>query len=305
LLMIISLFLLSPLNYALGKRNLDLPHYRLQYDELINSNSDNEYVILGGSKATHGIRPSYLKLPGMSGYNFALNGANPEFYFNWYRELFRKTYQRPKYIIFSVSFFLFDEHWLWRRYEQDSEYFPIYIFLNNLVNLKGFDTEMLLMNRFPFTKYKKINDLVHLFSNQRDKSMPVNEYDRGFIPYEAHDPNSINDRSEIISHNQIIYFEKLIDLINKDGIKLIFVNLPEYGLISNYTNLESSSIFNKIASKYSIPTLNYNVDKRSNINEERKYYSNWVHLNTKGSMEFSKVLSRDLRNIIDREIMQR
>ncbi|MBF0449796.1 MAG: hypothetical protein HQK75_03765 [Candidatus Magnetomorum sp.] len=265
----------------------------------MNRKEGSNYIIMGTSHATHGVRPSYINLPEMIGYNFALNGSNPEFYYKWYTQLFKKTYVKPEFIIFCIEWFLFDEKKLWRRYEQDSEYFPFHIFIDNLLDDKAYDIKMLLLNRFPFTKHKKASDLVYLVHHKPNTRFPLDEFDRGFIPYESgKHPNSVEDIKELISLKQLIFFVKLIDLLVNEGNKLIFVNLPEYGHIKKYENVISFDIFNEISNNHGIPMLNYNIDKRTDINQQRDNYSDWEHLNSKGSKEFSTVLRRDLAGIL-------
>ncbi len=294
----IILVFASVINFAVGRRNKEPAHYKLQYEELVNSKNACNFLILGTSHATHGIRPSFLNLPEMSVYNFALNGSNPEFYFNWYNEIFKKTYQKPEYIIFCFGWYIFEEQWLWRKYEQDAEYFPCYVFINNLINFKRFDTKILLLNRFPFIKHKKIADLLHIITNKPDMVMPVCDYDRGFIPSENNGPYKLKSTEIRISLKQKKYFEKLIGMLVNDGIKLIFVSVPEYDIHYSDSQLKSFDICKKNANKFSIPILNYNIEKRSDLNQQRKYFSDWGHLNSKGSIEFSKVLNRDLSKVL-------
>ena len=301
LLTMVLLILASALNFVIGKRNKESPHYKLQYDELVNNKTGSNCIILGTSHATHGIRPSYLNLPGISVYNFALNGSTPEFYFKWYTEIFQKTYQKPEYIIYCIDWFLFDDHILLRRYEQDAEHFPFNVFIKKLINIKDYNNKSLLLNRFPIIKYKEVSDLIHIITNVPNEKYPIEDYDRGFIPYEAYNPNSINYLEERISSRQVYYFENLMELLTNDGIKIIFVNIPEFGDIDNYKNKKTFDFFNEIANKHSVPILNYNIDKRSMINQQRAYYSDWMHLNGKGSSEFSKLLSRDLAGILTHE----
>mgnify|MGYP001295894242 CR=1 FL=1 len=49
---------------------------------------------------------------------------------------------------------------------------------------------------------------------------------------------------------------------------------------------------------YSIPFLNYNMEQWSQINSTKEYFSDPGHLNTKGSIAFTKRLTKDLKNII-------
>ncbi|OGI07281.1 MAG: hypothetical protein A2Y40_05440 [Candidatus Margulisbacteria bacterium GWF2_35_9] len=285
------------LNIVIKKKNIDPDYYGFQYQEIYNRQSSINAIIIGSSHATHGIRPELLNIQGYSFYNFALNGSNPEFHFNWYKEIFRKKHTKPEYIIYCVDWFIFDEKILWRKYEQDSEYFSSDIFINNLLRYMEFNTKLLILNRFPVLKHKTIEDLIYLFKNNTNHLFK-NDYNRGYISYEKPYIHSLDPSTESMVINQINYFKKFIDLLMHDKVKIIFVNIPEYGSINDYKSLQSMVIFKEIATKYNLPFLNYNIGITSNINNQREYYSDWEHLNSIGSYEFSKMLRRDLLNII-------
>lgn len=93
-----------------------------QFYELYTKTVSADIIILGTSHATHGINPKYLeeKNTDYKFFNFALNGSNPTYYYNWYTKLFAESeYPTPKMIIMSVDWFMFDDGWLWRRLSND------------------------------------------------------------------------------------------------------------------------------------------------------------------------------------------
>jgi hypothetical protein len=278
-------------------------HYKLQYDEVYNHRINADAIIIGSSHGTHGINPKYLDgLDGLKFYNFALNGSNPSYYLQWYENVFKPNYKKPKLIIYAVDWFMFDKDWLWRRYEQDSIYFSFGLFLKELFNihhdLKSKIT--IVYNRYNIIRER--DNLQYLFSQFHDTNgiLDTEYYYDGFIP----DENKFNG-TDIYNYNIKTDskfkqdFIKLFNEIKHDNIKIIFLNTPEYILGRKSSSLNKNLTYLKeFALKNNVPFLSYNSVKITNINYDHTCYSDWGHMNTKGSTEFSKMLRKDLEPII-------
>ncbi|MCB0410733.1 MAG: hypothetical protein KDD29_10975, partial [Flavobacteriales bacterium] len=91
------------INYRLGKNYYN--HYELQYQEIVQQKKKTDFIILGTSHATHGVRPDVLDSLGYGFYNFAMNGSSPEFYWNWYVNIFAPYHPKPKYCIWATDWF--------------------------------------------------------------------------------------------------------------------------------------------------------------------------------------------------------
>lgn len=290
--------MLLVLNILLFKKSLQSDYYRLQYEEIKTHKVNANNVIIGTSHATHGIQPLIINKPGNTFFNFALNGANPEFYLLWYKALFKPYYKKPKHMIIAVDYFLFDRVKLWRKYEQDAEYFPNEVYWNDMFT-DSLENQMLFNNRYPVLKYRK-SLVKELLSKNNDK-VPLSEYKDGFIPcfapggqIERYFPQYNNVDEELRKN-----FEKLIQIINGDQIKIIFVITPTFNVHpEEYKSIAEYAYFDSLASRYSIPVLNYNTERPSFINKDSKYYADGGHLNSVGSIEFSKMLKQDLEAII-------
>jgi lysophospholipase L1-like esterase len=90
-------------------------------------------------------------------------------------------------------------------------------------------------------------------------------------------------------------FKRLLDLFKKDGIPVLFVMCPENIPGRNAPQFdEKNANLVKISKEYGISFLNYNTDLASEINDDYKNYSDWGHLNTKGSTLFSQKLGEDI-----------
>ena len=300
---LIILALALVINYCFGKRYYT--HYELQYKEILENSKKIDCIILGTSHGTHGIRPEVLDSLGLGFYNFAMNGSNPEFYWNWYTNVFAPNHPRPKYCIWATDWFLFDTVWLWRQFEQDSEYFPDSVFYAAVKN-PAYNRQSLILNRIPFTKYKSYKDLPNLFRRYDESQFIISKYKDGFLPYWPAKVEKYKDRFNnklknyyTISARQQQIFEKLVKRMKDDGIQPIFVNIPEYGSQkADYEKITAFHYLDSFAIKNNIPFLNYNLEKRTYISDKKELFADWGHLDDRGSWEFSMILRKDLSSIM-------
>ena len=301
---LIVLLLAVVINYCFGKRYYN--HYELQYNEIIKHTKKIDGIILGTSHGTHSVRPQVLDSLGIGFYNFSMNGGNPKFYWNWYNNIFAPHHAKPKYCIWATDWFLFDTVWVWRQYEQDSEYFPDSVFYANLKDPE-FNSRSLILNRLPFTKYKSYKDVPNLFRHYDESQFIISKYKDGFLPYwpekiakfKNRYTNKLKDVYKI-SPRQQFFFENLVLKMKTDGIEVIFINTPEYGSQKEeYKRIATFSYLDSFASRNNIPFLNYNLEKRQPLNDNKDLFTDWGHLNDKGSLVFSRVLRRDLDSIIN------
>lgn len=280
--------------------NSEPEHYKKQFNAVNYYKNSFDGIILGTSHATHSIRPSYLDESGIRFYNFALNGASPEYYFYWYNDIYLNSRSKPKICLFAIDFFMFDCNWLWRKFEQDAEYFTFNQFTEALLFKKYTNKMDLIVNRFPFLKYRtQITSSIKL-----QKGAPhfdISDYDRGYVSFSTpYDSNKFIPPSEdcLSEDKQIEYFRRLIHQLVSDSVRIIFVMTPEYGINPIiYSDMKSMKLVNQIAKQYAIPFLNFNTDLRSNINSEIRYFSDWGHMSKLGSIEFSKVLSDEIKSL--------
>jgi hypothetical protein len=278
------------------------PHYPLQYDEVFHPKVNADVIILGASSATHGINPKYLETDRLKVYNFSLNGAGPSFYLKWYRKIFQPHYRKPLCVIYAVQWGMFDNNLLQRRLEQDSKYFPSEFFnrefsdQEGVHNLKTYET--LLLNRIALFRERK--HLAERLFKKTQKVFILPRYYHGFIPYERR--GRLDNKKDIKPKNndaQIRDFEALLDEFEKNNIAVIFVQVPGYLPARYASNIEEGmQLINQIAEKRKIPFLDYETKRVTNINSDPSMFSDWVHLNEKGSDAFSKLLQSDLKCLL-------
>ena len=128
----------------------------------------------------------------------------------------------------------------------------------------------------------------------------TSDYYKGFIPWENWYGGGESNARSNDTEEQWDALTKLLERIKADGIKLIFVELPEHldGRTARRFDQNNARLA-ELAVKYDAQFLNYNDEMKSDLNYELTNFSDWGHMNTKGSTAFSKVLGKDLKPILD------
>jgi lysophospholipase L1-like esterase len=130
----------------------------------------------------------------------------------------------------------------------------------------------------------------------------LSRYYNGFIPYESETRLATNQ--DVTPKNfeaEIKAFEELLDEFEKSKIEVIFVQAPGYLPARSASNIEESmAIINRIAEKRKILFLDYDTKRITNFNTDPSMFSDWIHLNEKGSATFSKLLKSDLEFMLKR-----
>ncbi len=276
------------------------PHWPLQYHEVFHPKVNADVIILGASHATHGIHPRYLESDHLKIFNFSMNGASPSFNLKWYKKIFQRHYKKPSHIIYGVHWVMFDSQFLKRRFEQDSKYFPFRFFVKEMRDLKTL--KALLLNRFAFIRERKqlVPRLVELFKKKHREVYPKSKYYQGYIPFETKRDLTKVVVNPKIEEFQLSAFEELLNEFERQGIKVIFVQVPGYlyGVDSSML-LENTKLLKKIAEERKIPFLDYETERKTAINTNAAFFSDSAHLNGKGSEAFSKLLKKDLDGLLN------
>ncbi len=287
-------FILIMMNYWMDYE--PNPHYPLQYDEVFHPKVNADLVILGASQATHGINPKYLESDHLKVFNFALDGAPPSFYLKWYRRIFSRYYRKPTYAIYAVNWVMFNDVFTPRQIEHDSKYFPFKLFVEQLRDSKSVQT--LLFNRFAFSKERK--KVLYLLFNKKRGRYSKDKYYNGFIPFKEKTKfRKAEDMNPEVNPVQLEAFVQLLDDLERDGTKVIFVHIPGY-LYGRQTEpvLKNVQLLKGIAEKRGIPFLNYETERISSINTDPHLFADWTHMSEKGSEVFSRLLRQDLEGLL-------
>jgi hypothetical protein len=111
-----------------------------------------------------------------------------------------------------------------------------------------------------------------------------------FEKFRASNPNGV---LTAIEEQGVRCIEKLIELCQREGIKVLLVYSPEYREIQ-LLERNRDEIFSKIrdiCAKYNVPLWDYSD---SRISDDRDYFYNSQHLNADGAKVFSRDLARRL-----------
>lgn len=296
LICIATLFVVEVL---LVNKSLPIDYYRKKYNEIYNKSVKYDLIIIGASHGVHGINPKKLESLGVNAYNFCLNGANPSFTLKWLNNVYLRNNKMPNIIIYEVNWFMFDEHLLWRRIEQDSIYLSPNDFISFCID-KDTDKVLFLRNR-----YKVLSEgglYKHIISNNIEGIEGVldEQYYKGYIPQIRCKSNRLDSKITFNGNNnkQINDFKKIIDLIKNHNSRLILVQSPEFITNSKRKYIKNNDIIRSIARDNNLIFLNYNEDMISNINFNKEFYYDAGHLNQDGSTIFSDKLARDLNGLI-------
>jgi len=299
---------ISIINYYLGYVELDC--YRWSFEELREKKYPTEGMIIGNSQAVHGIRPIHLDSLGIPFLNFALNGSDAKFWLNWYEQIYKESnYPKPKYCIYTLTYRGK------RKYESDSQFFPLATFLKNYFGFNDFDKETLLKNRFPifkFRTYKTIEEKI-----QSEATFDYEDYNKGYISYKKKTETAVPDvvkrsRSNIknVLNGQIIEesnisFEKLVNKMRADGIQLILVKMPVFRANAKRRNKRNEAgnkyleFYYELADEKDIPILDYSQEEYRYLFSNKDFFVDILHLNATGSSHFSSLLKDDVMKIMN------
>ncbi len=284
------------------------PHYPLQYSEAFHPKVNANVIIMGASQTAHGINPKYFETDHLKVFNFSMGGAGPSFNLKWYKKIIKVYYPKPSRIIYGVHWGMFDENFLQRRFEQDSQYFTRTFLFHELLRTRSLDdlerVKTLFFNRLGIIRGRR--QLADRLFRGAGNVYALSRYYNGFIPYAR--KGKVDRKRDIKLQNseaQIKAFEELLDEFQRDGIEVIFVQAPEYLPARNVSDIEESMQFlDGIAEKRKIPFLDYDTKRITNINTDTSMFSDSIHLSEKGSDVFSKLLKGDLDFLLARKVIQ-
>jgi len=289
LLLILLLIILEITNFIFSR--IMTTHYRPTYKELFTPSVCAETVIFGSSSSVHGINPKYLDRDFNRFFNFSFNGTNPEFYYKWYTHIFRKYYPRPSCIIYAINWYMFDDDWMSRKFEDDAEFWPFKLFISELFNNNN--RKRILLTRFPILKYHDR----FIKMSFKEPRIVIEKYYHGYVPIIKRPELSFRIVKATDREKQKTFFEKLLKEFKRDSIPVVAIQMPEY-LPGRDNKDQNRKFFIDIFSKYNFPYLDYNGDRITEINYDSTAFLDWGHLSEAGAIKFSKMLGNQLQEVL-------
>lgn len=276
-------------------------HIAKKYEEIYNPKVAADIVLLGTSHVAHSINPCQLSLKNnYSFYNFAFNGGTPAYYLKWYTTVFEPEYPAPHYIIYAVDWAMFDSTLAQRSIEVDARLYSFSHWLSFLLNDSDLSKKQLIFNRTYLMFHRR--SLHYIFTEKKKFDfVSMDEYCQGYVPHIAKDPSmGKSPKNTVVCAQWRKDFTTLLDKVEGNGIKLIFVQAPEYAPAWQTPEREQLMAYlDSIAKAREIPYLNYNTTLFSDMNVDSTLYNNWFHFNDKGATAFSKKFSNDLNKILN------
>lgn len=297
-------FLLVLSVIELRLRNNIVEDEAVKYREIFLASSGADIVVFGSSTALNGVEPHALeqiRIPSTADpavYNFAFAGSSPDFYAELYDTFFREYYPRPSLVILAVDAFRFSDDTQeakggMRQLLQDARYFPLPVYLRNFFRA-DIDHRLYVINRFFFLG--SFENVVHIFTRKTE----WDALDRGYLPHFGVLPENRAPEHIISTWNegQGERLKRLLDAMATDGVPVIAVQPPQYtpGRVMDGDNTPQ---VRAIFCSRNIPFIDYNAAHASSLNETRRYFADWVHVNHSGALAWSSMLARDLQNVID------
>ncbi len=268
--------------------------YDMRYADIVSGKFSNvDFAIFGASQLVHGINPKYLEEKGLTSYNFAFNGASPEFTYHWFTKIFLQYNQAPKVVLIDVSKSSFDTSYVWRKIEHDSKFFSLNMFMKEMLSAENpyKSKKISFLNRFDVFREKKHPEC--LFTKKDEADFDNNRFYKGYVPYLLNVACKKDFLPESNEQSRL-YFIRQIKEFKSRNCKIIFVASPVFLGDGYNSNLKKFEFVEELAEKHSITYLNYNDSLQSEINLDKSNYADCLHLNDKGSKQFSQRLTADL-----------
>ena len=250
-----------------------------------------DVLIFGSSRAIHHYNPQIFKDSlGLSCYNCGQDGNGILLYYGWWQII--KEHYNPKLIVYDVfdSFDILagdDNHKYLGFLKESYDRANVHEIFDD-VDKKERIKMMSQMYRYNSKFHQIIADFIHPIYK-------VNE--NGFVPlYGELDTLRIKNEEDMMVESykidtlKIAYLNRLID--ETKNIKLVFAISPYWYNINSNTY----SAIVDLCHKRNIPLLNFSNDPKYCHNN--KYFKDGVHLNADGANEYTKDITRKLKEIL-------
>lgn len=284
-----------------GLRNTEVRKY-VVWNDIYRGGIDADLLVIGSSRAWCGYNTYVLdSLLDCDSYNLGLDGHTFDAQLIRYNT-YRRFNSKPSIVLVNTDFLSTFNNSADSQYERE-QFFP---YINDLE----------LINSIAKTKHitwlERHIPLLRYFGYRSEIEMGFEAFwgktvfpDGGM--YKGYRGNDyVWDRASLKSdtvHNVEIdlgIVAQLDSFVNdsiNENVQIVFVKSPIYRpLLDHFTGIsQTDSIFDSIAKKHKIPLLDYYY---SSIGSDTSFFYNPSHLNKKGSIVFTRELSKDLQSIL-------
>lgn len=263
-----------------------------------------DILICGSSRSLKAVNPRIVsEITGLKCYNISTDGTDLGVQIPKLRWYLNKN-EKPKYIIQDLSQFggtisetIYEPYKYLAYIKDDSLY----------AGLKEID-ENLWMNKYLYPanlKFYNFDFFVKIFKESvrsfQNKETLIYGYSPDYSNWrgnmdllKARKPDGVISS---LSDKYVEYVAELVDLCETNDIKLIIAVLPNYFQINEINVVEDDviSYYSSLENRETIYFFNY---EHSVISEEQSNFYNYMHLNDGGAKKFSKLMSKDLLDIL-------
>lgn len=254
-------------------------------------------VLVGSSGAGRGYSPiSAWKEYGITTYNFGTSYQTTPMAYYKIKEILK--YQKPKVIILDMDSIVVNNttEEATRKIFDNMKLDEVKLeaISDNNINIENKLSYIFPMLRFHsrWNQLEKI-DFKKSFTEEYEKvsykGVPMIIQSKSYIG----DIDYMRDKKQVfdIPKNDLIYIKKIINLCNKNNIKLLLIEMPS----PNSWSLAKSKAVEQIAYQYNLEFIDFNllIDKL-NIDWKKDTYDKGDHLNIYGAEKVSKYLAKVL-----------
>jgi len=261
-------------------------------------------LILGSSRTHRGIHPFYIhKRLKQNAFKIAKAKIRLKFNYYFYNE-YKKIAGVPKVVIYGLDYFMFKL--------ESHPFFMKQVLPNDVQAESGYNNGPLLL----LSNKKKTDDFINDKLEQWNKDLAAADGGEKFriidpfIGYRKFKNKEMRDRRRFKTFDYFgypgvegIYFKKLLEEWQKDGVQVVLVHLPDYiGTLKSNHQLDRflREIRELTASYKNVSIYDYNDPKKFSLSNKAYFLDGGYgktnsHLSIAGSRVFHRIFLRDLK----------
>ena len=271
------------------------------WNDVFEGKIDSDIAIYGSSRAWVNFNTSLMtNALGHNAYNFGVDGHN--FWMQYLRhQLYLKHNRKPKVIVLSVDYVTLQKRKNLYNYVQ---FLPYMLWDKDIMrstsSYEGFDTYdfQIPLLRY-FGEFSLLGDAIYLSLIEQGKEV---KRERGFAGKDETWNDDLEKAKKKKKSYKVAFDKSSIDLFDKflkecadKDIEVLMVHAPIHveGLEYIENQDEVLKIFKDFASKYRLDFLDYSMDA---ICQDKSFFYNAGHLNSKGANLFTTKLIEDIKS---------
>lgn len=265
-------------------------------------------LILGSSRTKRSIFPIYLyEIGGLKAKNIARNACSAKFNYYFYKE-YKKYAKLPKLIIYGVDYFIFNlrSNPRWMQYFSGKDINHSFEPGGILKLIRNKNRIDILLNNFINTVNEEVSKN---FRNEKENLPIIDDFKgiKGSISADKNKPDHFKRYPfKKFPGREGAYFKKLLEELNRDGVTVILVYIPEY--IGTYESNFQRQLFHESIISITKPFGNIHILDYDNPTafplDEKRYFvdggygNSNSHMSEEGAKRFNILLIRDIKKIL-------